>query len=92
MPACTCVAELATLHLLLNRIGPRVQVIAVIGEIVGVIIVRCALSFAVIVNDQITRQPHQPVLQVTLLGIVLIQRTVNPYENFLRQIFCRVGT
>jgi hypothetical protein len=36
--------------------------VAVIGEIVRKVIVRCALAFAVIVDDEIPRKPHQPVL------------------------------
>ena len=74
-----------------DRIAGRVQVITVVGKIVRVIIVRRALAFAVIIDNQITRQPHQPVLQITLLGVVLIQRTINPNKNFLSQIFGGVG-
>jgi hypothetical protein len=50
-----------------------------------------SLSLAVIINYQITRQPHQPVLQIALFRVVLIQRAVHPYKNFLGQIFSRIG-
>src|SRR5262245_49422415 len=53
---------------------------------------RRSLSFPVIVNDQVTSQPHQPVLQIALLWIVLLQRPVNPYKDFLGQIFGSVGS
>src|SRR6185503_3523514 len=53
---------------------------------------RSALALPVIVDDQVASQPHQPVLEIALLGVVLIQRTVNPDENFLSQIFGCVGT
>src|SRR6185503_9043610 len=53
---------------------------------------RSALALPVIVDDQVASQPHQPVLEITLLGVVLIQRTVNPDENFLSQIFGCVGS
>lgn len=62
-----------------------------IGEIISLIVVRGPLAFAIIINDQITRQPHQPVLQIALARIVLIQRAVNSNKNFLRQIFSSVG-
>src|SRR6266496_4217156 len=52
---------------------------------------RCALPFAVIIDNQITCQPHQPLLQVTLLGVILIQRTINPDKNFLSQVFSCVS-
>src|SRR5688500_5400175 len=58
-----------------------------VGEIVGVVIVRRALAFPVVVDDQIARQSHQPVLQVPLFGVVLIQRAINSDKNFLGQIF-----
>ena len=62
------------------------QVVGVIGQVVGLIIVRRPLSLAVVVDDQVTSQSHQPVLQVTLFSVVLFQRSVNPDENFLRQV------
>jgi len=68
-----------------------VQVIAVIGLIIGVIVVWRSLTLSVIVNDQVARQAHQPILEITLLGIILIQRTVNPYKNLLGQVFGGVG-
>ena len=64
--------------------------VGVIGKIISLIVMRGPLAFAIIINDQITRQPHQPVLQITLARIVLIQRPVNSNKNFLRQIFSGV--
>src|SRR2546421_5500041 len=60
-------------------------------EIVRGFILRGALSLAIIVNDEIARQPHQPVLQISLLWIVLVERAVDANKNFLRQIFGRVS-
>ena len=57
-----------------------------IGKVVGLVVMRRALSFSVVVNDQIPRQPHQPILQVTLFRVVLFQRSINPNENFLSQV------
>jgi hypothetical protein len=37
------------------------------------IVMRGSLALSVIVDDQVTRQPHQPVLQFTLPRIVLLQ-------------------
>src|SRR5215210_4037370 len=68
----------------------RVEMITVVSQIVCEVVVRCALALAVIVDNQVTREPHQPVLQITLLGVVLIQRTVNSNKNFLSQIFCGI--
>jgi hypothetical protein len=61
----------------------------VVFNVVGVRILRIALAVPVIVNYQISRQPHQPVRQIALFGVVLIERAVNADENFLRQIFRR---
>jgi hypothetical protein len=47
--------------------------ILVILEVVSRLILGGALPFAVVVNDQITREAHQPVLQVALFGVVLFQ-------------------
>ena len=52
---------------------------------------RRALALPVVVDNQIARQPHQPILQVSLFSVVLFQRSIDSYENFLRQIlgcFC----
>src|SRR6185369_14273469 len=56
------------------------------------IVVWRSLTFSVIVNDQVARQTHQPILEITLLWIVLIQRTVNPDKYLLRQVFSSIGT
>jgi hypothetical protein len=42
---------------------------------------------AVIVNYQISGKPHQPVCQIAVFGIVLVERFVNADKNILRQIF-----
>jgi hypothetical protein len=68
------------------------EVISVIGEIVGLVVMRRALAFSVVIYDQITSQPHQPVLEVTLFRVVLFQRSVNPNKNFLGQVLGRIST
>jgi hypothetical protein len=50
--------QFSSFHLLLNGVGARMQVITMIREVVGVVIVRGPLSLTVIINDQVTRQPH----------------------------------
>ena len=57
-----------------DRFGDRVAVIhkvdgswrdvtfAEVGEIVSEVIVRCALALAVIIDNEVTRKTHQPVL------------------------------
>ena len=61
--------------------------ISVVGKVVSLIIVWRTLSLPVVVDNQIPRQAHQPILQVALLRVVLFQRSINPNENFLSQIF-----
>ncbi len=56
-------------------------------NIVGVRILRVTLAMTVIVDYQIAREPHQPIRQITLFGVVLFERFENADENFLRQIF-----
>src|SRR6185503_5253478 len=68
------------------------QVITMVGNVISLIVMWRSLSFPIVVNYQVTSQPHQPVLQITLLRIVLIQRAVDSYENLLSQIFCGIGT
>jgi hypothetical protein len=43
----------------------------------------------VIVNYQISGEPHQPIRQIALFGVVLFERAVNPYKYFLSQILSR---
>src|SRR5882724_8184770 len=62
------------------------EMISVIGEVVGLIVMGCALPLSVVVDNQIARQPHQPILQVALFGVVLFQRSIDPNKNFLSQI------
>jgi hypothetical protein len=54
-----------------------------IGEVVGLIVVGSALSLSIVVDNQIACQPHQPILQVTLFGVVLFQRSIDSNKNFL---------
>src|SRR5205085_9097784 len=68
----------------------RAQVVSVIFKIISMRVVRRALASSVVINYQITRKTHQPVLQVALFRVVLLQRTIDAYENFLRQILRRV--
>jgi hypothetical protein len=58
-----------------------------IFHIVSIRILRIALAMAVIVNYQISGKPHQPVCQIAVFGIVLVERFVNADKNILRQIF-----
>ena len=62
-----------------------------IRKIIRVIVVRCSLSLSVIIDDQIPREPHEPVLQISLLRIVLIQRAINSNKNFLCQVFSSIS-
>src|SRR5947209_7660345 len=80
-------AKFSPFHFALHGAAGGAQVISVIFQITGGGVLRRALSLAVVVNNQIPRQPHQPILQVTLLGVVLIEGTINPYEYFLGQVF-----
>ena len=66
--------------------------IRVICQVFSMAVMRRALAAAIVINDQVTRQTHQPVLQVTLFGIVLFQRSINANENFLCQVFSGVST
>jgi hypothetical protein len=59
-------------------------------QVLALRILRRALPLAVIVYHQITREAHQPVLQVALFRVVLFERAIDADENFLRQIFRRV--
>jgi len=54
-------------------------------------ILRITLPMAVIVNYQIAGESHQPIRKVALFCIVLVERTVDAYENLLREIFGSVG-
>jgi hypothetical protein len=44
------------------------------------------LAVPVIIDYQISRQPHQPIRQIALFRIVLKERTVNSDEDFLREV------
>ena len=84
-------AQFTPLQLTLDRSAGGPQMVFVFFEIVRGFILWGALSLAIVINDQIARQPHQPVLQISLLRIVLVKRTVDANENFLRQIFGRIS-
>ena len=49
-------------------------------------ILRIPLPVPVIVNYQISREPHQPIRKVALFRVVLVERLVDPDENFLCQV------
>src|SRR6266542_824161 len=68
------------------------EVIGVIRKIIGLIVMWCALSFSVVIDNQIARQPHQPILQVTLFSVILFQRSVNPDKHFLSQVLSCVSS
>jgi hypothetical protein len=50
---------------------------------------RRTLPFPVVIDYQIPSQPHKPIRKIPDVGIVLLERPVNPYEYFLRQVFGR---
>jgi len=54
-------------------------------------ILRITLPMAVIINYQITGESHQPIGEVALFCIVLVERPIDAYENLLREIFGGVG-
>jgi hypothetical protein len=54
-------------------------------------VLRIALSMPVVIDYQIPREPHQPVRQIALFGVVLIERAVDADENFLSQVFGGIG-
>src|SRR3954452_14080343 len=60
--------------------------VSMVRKVFCLAVVRRALSLPVMIDDQVPREPHQPVLQVTLSRIVLFQRSINANENVLRQI------
>src|SRR5207247_334122 len=78
-------------HLSLHRVAGCAQVVLVIFEVVGGFILRSALPLPEIINDEVPCQPHQPILQVTLFRIVLIERTIDSDENFLCQVLSGVS-
>src|SRR6266581_4515885 len=80
-------AKFSPFHFALHRSASGAQVICVIFQVIRRGVLRRALSLSVVVNNQIPRQPHQPVLQVALPGVVLIEGAINPYEYFLGQVF-----
>lgn len=53
-------------------------------------ILRIALSMSVIIDYQVSREPHKPVRQISLLGVVLVERSVDSDEDLLCQVFGRV--
>jgi hypothetical protein len=65
--------------------------VLMIFKIVRRFILWRSLPLPVIVDNQIAREAHQPILQIALFRIVLLERTVNPNENFLGQVFGGIG-
>ena len=83
--------QFASFHLLMSTSSNRPKVVLMIIDGVCHRILRITLAVPVIVNYQIAGQPHQPVRKVALLRIVLIERSVNADENFLRQVLGRLN-
>jgi hypothetical protein len=67
------------------------KVILVIIDGVGHRILRIPLTMPIVVDYQISRETHQPVRQVTLFRVVLIEGPVYANEDFLRKIFGSIG-
>jgi signal transduction histidine kinase len=84
-------SELTSLHLFLGGISDRSEMVLMIVDRVGHRVLRIPLSMAIVVDDQIPRQPHQPIREITLFGVVLIEGPVDADENLLREILGRVG-
>ena len=57
---------------------------------VGHRVLRVPLPVPVIVDYQIACEPHQPICEVALLRVVLVERAVNANKNILCEIFRRV--
>jgi hypothetical protein len=53
---------------------------------IGHRILGITLPVAVIVNYQIAGETHQPIREIALFRIVLVQCPIDAYENFLGQI------
>jgi hypothetical protein len=65
--------------------------ILMVVDSVGHRILRITLAVPVIVDYQIPSEPHQPIRQVALFRVVLIQSAVDAYENLLGKVFGRLG-
>jgi len=50
-------------------------------------ILRIPLTMSIVIDYQVPRQPHQPVREIALFGVVLIERAVDANEDFLREVF-----
>src|SRR5215831_3038747 len=66
--------------------------IFVILQIIRNFVLSSALPLAIIVDDQVPGQPHQPVLQIALFWILLVEETINANENFLLQVFSGISS
>jgi len=75
----------------MGRRTDRTEMILVVVHRICHRILRISLPMAVIVDYQISGQTHQPVCEVALFGVVLIQSSIDPDEYFLRKILCRIG-
>jgi hypothetical protein len=62
------------------------EMILMIIHRIGHRVLRIPLTMTIVVDYQVPREPHQPVRQITLFGVVLIERSVNSDENFLGKI------
>ena len=63
--------------MIIHRIGHRV--------------LRIPLTMTIVVDYQIPREPHQPIRQIALFGVVLIKSPIDANENFLGEILGRIG-
>src|SRR5262244_1433575 len=75
----------------LRRVARRRQVILVIGQVVTRV-GRRSLPLAIIVDDQIPSQAHEPVRQISKGGVILAERTIHANEDLLRKVFSRAVT
>src|SRR5215813_8284291 len=75
----------------IRRVVTGFEVVFVITYVVTYV-GRGSASPAVIVNHQISGEPHQPVGQITGLRVILVQGAVDAHEYFLRQILDRFVT
>jgi hypothetical protein len=67
----------------MGRSPNRTKMILVIIYRIGHRVLRISLTMPIVVDYQISRESHQPVRQIALFGVVLIERSVNANENFL---------
>jgi hypothetical protein len=78
--------QFASLHFLLGRRPDGSKVVLMVVDSIRHCILRITLPVTVVIYYQVAGQPHQPICQIALLRIVLIERSVDPYKNFLGQV------